>query len=269
MLTHPYSSNFMYNFRNILYENGSLTFPSGTSKELIYFALNIAESILSHDLSWEDIGALASFANREINVAATCHSKWYQDNLDEMTEFALEDLEFCRLRSTAEGFLLVEGEGLTLCDWLVGGDALEGKAAAWDSISKILPDCDITCVLHSAALCRVDQALSAVAEERVQCSLGNMAIASDLLRLAEQHSSWNDATIYADKLSKEQRKKGAHIRHRDTRALRAEVIDYWNANIDPKLSADKAAKMLTKIFPLEPRTMSKYVSAAKEENTPC
>ena len=123
--------------------------------------------------------------------------------------------------------------------------------------------------MQSAALHRVDQALSAMAEGRVQCSLGYLAIASDILRLAEQHSSWNCATIYADKLSKEQRKKGAHIRHRDTRALRAEVINYWNTHIDPKLSADKAAKMLTKIFPLEPRTMSKYISAAKEKNTSC
>lgn len=50
----------------------------------------------------------------------------------------------------------------------------------------------------------------------------------------------------------------------ETYALRAEVIEYWKANIDSSLSADKAAAMLAKQFPLSHRKLSQYVAAEKK-----
>jgi hypothetical protein len=56
----------------------------------------------------------------------------------------------------------------------------------------------------------------------------------------------------------------AYKSNADTRMLQVEVTSYWEANIDPNLSADKAATLLLKQFPLSHRKLSQYVSAAKE-----
>lgn len=61
-------------------------------------------------------------------------------------------------------------------------------------------------------------------------------------------------------------KRNAEKRHLETYALRNEVVQYWKNNIDPKLSADKAAEILAKHFSplLSFRKLSEYVSNAKK-----
>ena len=61
-------------------------------------------------------------------------------------------------------------------------------------------------------------------------------------------------------------KRNAEKRHLETYALRTEVVQYWKNNIDPKLSADKAAAILAKHFSplLSFRKLSEYVSSAKK-----
>lgn len=58
--------------------------------------------------------------------------------------------------------------------------------------------------------------------------------------------------------------RNARARHRETHALEDEVIAYWQTNIDPALSNEKAAIALTKVFPLSARTLSKYISKVKQ-----
>lgn len=50
----------------------------------------------------------------------------------------------------------------------------------------------------------------------------------------------------------------------ETYALRAEVIEYWRTNIDPAMSIEKAATLLTSQFPLSHRTLKEYISAEKK-----
>jgi hypothetical protein len=61
-----------------------------------------------------------------------------------------------------------------------------------------------------------------------------------------------------------QAKKGAQKRHVETYTLRAEIVAYWKSNIDPTLSADKAATLLTKQFPVSHRKISEYIAAEKK-----
>ena len=52
--------------------------------------------------------------------------------------------------------------------------------------------------------------------------------------------------------------------HAETYSLQNEIIQYWRANVDIKMSAQKAADILRKQFPLSHRTLSKYVAAEKK-----
>lgn len=64
-------------------------------------------------------------------------------------------------------------------------------------------------------------------------------------------------------------KDAANKRHELTYQLRNEVVAYWNDNIfpeNPKLSNEKAAEQLQKIFPkFSVRKLAEYVSKAKAE----
>ena len=60
-------------------------------------------------------------------------------------------------------------------------------------------------------------------------------------------------------------RKGARARHIETHQLKREAIDHWKAKIDPALPNEKAAQLLTKVFPLSHRTLSAYVAQAKRE----
>lgn len=57
---------------------------------------------------------------------------------------------------------------------------------------------------------------------------------------------------------------GAKARHAETYALRSSVIQYWRDNIDPDLSAEKAAGKLTEVFNKpEFRTIASYIRKEK------
>jgi hypothetical protein len=58
-------------------------------------------------------------------------------------------------------------------------------------------------------------------------------------------------------------------RHVDTYRLRDEVIEYWNANISPTLSNEKAANLLVPRFPLSHRKLKQYIAEAKRKGTSC
>lgn len=52
-------------------------------------------------------------------------------------------------------------------------------------------------------------------------------------------------------------------RHEETRLLETEVIEHWKTSINPILSNEKAALLLSRQFPLSTRTLSAYVAKAK------
>lgn len=60
----------------------------------------------------------------------------------------------------------------------------------------------------------------------------------------------------------------ANVSHIETYELKKQAIDYWHENIDPKLSNDKAAELLSKVVPVSHRKLSQYVSEAKKQNRP-
>ncbi|MDR1647774.1 MAG: hypothetical protein LBR88_07055 [Zoogloeaceae bacterium] len=57
----------------------------------------------------------------------------------------------------------------------------------------------------------------------------------------------------------------ATLRHVEHNALKADAIKYWRENIDPNLSAEKAANMLTKVVPLSHKVLAAAVAEAKKK----
>lgn len=57
----------------------------------------------------------------------------------------------------------------------------------------------------------------------------------------------------------------AKKRHAENYALTADAIKYWRENIDPSLSASKAADELLRVLPLSHRKLTEIVSAEKKK----
>lgn len=58
-------------------------------------------------------------------------------------------------------------------------------------------------------------------------------------------------------------KKGAAKANEDGARLKAEAFEFWKKEISPNISNEKAATVLSKQFPLQHRTLSRYVSEWK------
>lgn len=55
------------------------------------------------------------------------------------------------------------------------------------------------------------------------------------------------------------------LRHAENYALTDEALKYWRENIDPNLSAAKAANELVRVVPLSHKKLAEVVSAAKKK----
>ena len=56
------------------------------------------------------------------------------------------------------------------------------------------------------------------------------------------------------------------MRHAETRSMREDAIDYWRKNIDPQLSAPKAANKLIKIVPLSHRKLEEIIREEQKKS---
>jgi predicted Ser/Thr protein kinase len=59
----------------------------------------------------------------------------------------------------------------------------------------------------------------------------------------------------------------AKLRHTETYAIREVAVKYWRENIDPNLSAAKAANTLLDVVPLSHKKLAEIISAAKKGKT--
>jgi hypothetical protein len=57
----------------------------------------------------------------------------------------------------------------------------------------------------------------------------------------------------------------AKLRHAETYSMREDALKYWRENIDPNLSAAKAANTLLAVVPLSHKKLAELVSSAKRE----
>ncbi len=59
--------------------------------------------------------------------------------------------------------------------------------------------------------------------------------------------------------------KLAKLRHAENYAMAADALEFWRENIDPSLSAEKAASILERIVPLSHKKLAAVVSKEKKK----
>lgn len=89
-------------------------------------------------------------------------------------------------------------------------------------------------------------------------TLGMLQILS-LLPPKEYVENINLAKLHASALAK--------IRHAENYALADYAVEYWRKNIDPKLSASKAANKLTDVVNLSHKRLAEVISAEKKKQS--
>ena len=218
---------------------------------------------INSDLSWGQIDMLAAFGKKELDLAAHDLANWYANYLASDESIAPENKIYFQKCSTPKGARLMEGEGLILYSRLTeDNDAI--VPPHWKSVEKILPKQDVVCVLYAYALYLVDNALSSRIAGDIDGALGYLAMAGDVMIMASEATSREHGIRYERVHATASRRAGAHKRHAETRTLRAEVVKHWSAHIDKNLSGEKAAAILSKVFPLSHRKLSEYVMAEKK-----
>jgi hypothetical protein len=259
----------MYKFQHIKQTGQGITVPQELGEP---FAFHVARTFgdatdTDSTANLETLEALAGIAQQEIELAAEISSAWYLSEFGKMDVSSL-DYELYRNCSTKDGVLLYEGAGLILRSWLEDDRDHPDPIAMWAAIESVHPLRNIPCVLYAYALACLDSAIESKLAAQFDEALNWAAIAGEVIRVATEAQAWDSATKRAEILAAEPRKRGAEARHRETHALRSEVIDYWRANIDRNLSSDKAATALMRIFPLAHRTLSSYISREKKAIPP-
>ncbi|PWF55091.1 hypothetical protein C7C56_003650 [Massilia glaciei] len=220
-------------------------------------------SVINPGLSWEQIGMLATFGMKELDLAAHASAKWHTDYLVNEASLDPEDYIDCQKCSTPEGVRLMDGEGLLLHARLTEEDD-ENAAPAWESVEKILHGHDAVCVLYAYALYRVDNALSSQIAGDMDGALGCLAMAGDVMIMASEATARESGIRWERMHTAVAMRNAARKRHVETYELRAEAIAHWSAQIDRNLSGQKAGAILSKIFPLSQRKLSEYVMAEKK-----
>ena len=85
--------------------------------------------------------------------------------------------------------------------------------------------------------------------------LGVLEVASRLPN--SEHANIDFVSLFAAEMARK--------RHAENYSMIDEALNYWRANIDPSLSASKAANELVRVVPLSHKKLAAVISTAKKE----
>jgi len=139
----------MHSFQVIDGKDDGLVFPDWISPSLMNYTAKIRGEIqrINNDLSWDQIGMLAAFGKKELDLAAHHLANLYANHVASDEGIDPEDKIYFQKCSTPKGVCLMEGEGLILHARLTEDDD-EIDPPDWKSVEKILPEKDAVCVLY-------------------------------------------------------------------------------------------------------------------------
>ena len=210
-------------------------------------------------------------------VAVALHEYWYacwrsaaffQVSIED-GEF--NDNEYTRDLATPEGYAEHDGWAFTLAN---GFADLTPSSDRIECIKELTGHdiLEVDTALKFMALYWFDQASKEIASGNTESALSLIHEAHDAMALHSTDRTWNDAWKEAtknaednlgSKVRSELASKAGRAAHVETHALKAEIRDFWIKSISPSISNDAAAALLTRQFPLNPRTLSKYVAEFK------
>lgn len=216
----------------------------------------------------ENLPKIVAVAIHEYWFACWDSASFFQVSIDD-GEF--NDNDYTRNLATAEGYADHDGWAYTLAN---GFADLVPKADRIECIKELTGHdiLDVSTAFRCMALYWFSQASKEIIEGNTEAALDLIHEAHDALALDVSDRTWDDAWKEAiknveenlgSKVRSELASKAGRAAHVETYALKAEIKDFWMKNISPSISNDAAAALLVRQFPMNPRTLSKYVSEFK------
>lgn len=136
------------------------------------------------------------------------------------------------------------------------------------AVAFVFPDLDWESEARFVLTAR-NIALSYIVAAQWDLGVGSEELA--VLDIAEAHywigiaCGCRGESISRREITGEVARNAARERHKETYKLKMEAISEWKSRIDPSLSNEKAARILSRYIPLTTRTLSGYVAEAKRE----
>ena len=210
-------------------------------------------------------------------VAAAVHEFWFacwssaasmQRGIDDKS---INDNDHTRRLATAQGYADEEGWAYTFEN---GFAPLEPSEARKKCIKEQtgLDILDPSVAMRSMAVYWLYQASMEIEKSNIEGVLNFIHEAYDALVLDWGDWMWLQGFEFSSEFSSKKArsdlaKKAGLAAHKETHAMKAEIKDFWANNISPLISNDAAAALLMRHFPLNPRTLSRYISEFKNTSS--
>lgn len=220
----------------------------------------------------QELPKIMAVALHEYWFACWDAAAFFQVNVDE-NDFL--DNDYTRSMATPQGYTDVHGWAYTLANGFADVVPTDARKK-WIHRLTGHEHIDVLTAFQCMALFWFVQASIEVENKNLDAAFDLVHEATDALSLHSSDvtwdSAWKDAMHNAaEELGAKARsdlaKKASRAAHVETHALKAEIREFWKTNISPSMSNDSAAALLARQYPLNPRTLSKYVSQFK--NTAC
>lgn len=224
------------------------------------------ELVLEHG---EGLPKIVAVALHEYWFACWSNAAFFQVSIEDGD---FNDNDYTRTLATPEGYAEFEG-------WA----SIVSNAFADLVPSQVRVECIADLTGHEILDARTALRCMSIywfAQASAEMSAGNTEMALDLIHEAEDalalyfsgrtwDDAWKEATRIAEedsgaKVRSELARKAGRAAHAETYALKAEIKEFWRNNISSSISNDAAAALMMRQFPLNLRTLSKYVSEFKK-----
>lgn len=184
---------------------------------------------------------------------------------------SMNDNDYTQRMATAQGYADIEGWAYTLSNGFADLKPSEARIEGIKALTgyEII---DSTTALSCMALHWLHGAAVEMKKGHIELAFDLVYEAYDALSLDGGKEMWDQGWAHAiesegEKISSKARfelaRKAGRAAHVETYALKAEIKEFWKKNISPELSNDAAGAVLARQFPMNPRTLSKYVSEFK------
>ena len=216
----------------------------------------------------QDLPKIMAVALHEYWFACSNGAAFFHINVEDK---GFLDNDYTRSMATPQGYADAHGWAYTLANGfadLIPCDARKKWICQLTKHEMI----DVLTAFQCMALQWLVQASIEVKNKNFEFAFDLVHEATDALALHWTHTTWDSA--WTDAMHNAEEDLGARVRsdlarkaslaaHVETHAMKAEIREFWMKNIPPSMSNDAAAAFLMRQFPLNPRTLSKYVSQFK------
>lgn len=212
----------------------------------------------------EELPKILAAALHEYLFACWSAAATMQRGIDDKS---VNDNEYTRRFTTGPGYADEEGWANTLSNGFASVTPTEARKKCIKEQTG-LEILDPSIATRSMAVLWLYQASIEMAQSNIEQAFDLVHEAGDALKIDWGVWMWDQGSEYTQEASSKKARsdlarKAGLAAHAETHAMKAEIKDFWTKNISPSISNDAASALLIRQFPLNPRTLSRYVSEFK------